>query len=72
MNSDRDVRLEDEACDRSLSINCFLMPWFKHFDKEWIEKYAAAFRKVIENHEQLLESDEHKAQGGRWYGATNQ
>ena len=71
-NCDRDVRLEDAECDRCMSINCILMPWFKHFDKEWIEKYAQAFRKVVENHEQLLEADEHKAQGGRWYGATNQ
>jgi len=69
--NDRDVRLDDEKCKPSESICCFSVPWFKHFDKEWIEAYAAAFRKVIENHEQLLESDTDKAQSGRWYGSTN-
>ena len=32
-------------------------PWFKHFDKKWIEAYAAAMKKVIDNHAQLLEKD---------------
>ena len=49
----------------------FSIPWFKHFDKEWIERYAAAFRKVVENHQQLLDADAQAAQGGRWYGFDN-
>lgn len=69
--NDHDVREEDAACEPSESIYCFTVPWFKHFDKEWIETYAAAFRKVIENHEQLLEGDLDKTQGGRWYGTEN-
>lgn len=69
--SDRDVRIDDELCKRSEEIDCFSLPWFKHFDREWIDKYAAAFRKVVENHDQLLETDEHRKQGGRWYGTDN-
>lgn len=68
--TDRDVREDDEKCDPSIERHCFSVPWFKHFDKEWIERYAAAFRKVIENHEQLLEEDAART-GGRWYGLTN-
>ena len=69
--NDRDVRLDDDKCKPSENKYCFLVPWFKHFDKEWIEKYAAIFRKVVENHEQLLENDKEKSQGGRWYGMEN-
>ena len=70
--NDRDVRLDDDKCAPSESVYCFLVPWFKHYDKEWIEKYAAIFRKVIENYDQLLEKDDKKAQGGRWYGTENE
>ena len=70
--NDRDVREEDDRCKPSESIYCFAVPWFKHFDKQWIERYAAAVRKVIENHEQLLMNDSDKSQGGRWYGMENQ
>ena len=66
-----DVRQDDEKCRPSEEKLCFSVPWFKHFDKEWIERYAAAFRKVIENHQQLLDADAREAQGGRWYGFDN-
>ncbi len=69
--NDRDIRVDDEALKRSEEYECFSIPWFKHYDKEWIEKYAGALRKVIENHEQLLEGDENRKQGGRWYGMEN-
>jgi len=29
------------------------------------------YRKVIENHMDLLENDAKEAQGGHWYGAEN-
>jgi perosamine synthetase len=35
----------------------FSIPWFKHYRPEAIEQYAAAFRKVAENHEALLADD---------------
>lgn len=70
--ADRDVREDDKLCDASLEKQCFAIPWFKHLDKEWIDRYVAAFRKVVENHTQLLEGDEVHAQGGRWYGRKNQ
>ncbi|MBQ4137392.1 MAG: aminotransferase class I/II-fold pyridoxal phosphate-dependent enzyme [Clostridia bacterium] len=70
--NDRDVREDDSKCAPSEKMGCFTIPWFKHYDKEWIELYASAFRKVIENHEELLENDNNTAQGGRWYGAENE
>lgn len=68
----RDVREDDGKCSPSETVYCFSVPWFKKFNKEYIEAYAAAFRKVIENHTQLLENDEKSAQGGRWYGTENE
>jgi dTDP-4-amino-4,6-dideoxygalactose transaminase len=35
----------------------FSIPWFKHYRPEIIEQYAAAFRKVTENYQALLEGD---------------
>ena len=70
--NDRDVREDDKYLKPSEERYCFSVPWFKHFDKEWIEAYANAYRKVIENHEQLLEGDADKQQGGRWFGTANE
>jgi len=43
------------------------VPWFKHFRHEIIEEYAAAFRKVAENFETLLEADSgNPAEAGEW------
>ena len=69
--NDRDVRLDDEACRPSETKYCFSVPWFKRFDKKWIEIYASAFRKVSENYAQLLDGDAKAVQGGRWYGTEN-
>ena len=69
--SDRDVREDDKLCAPSVERYCFQVPWFKHFEKEWIEKYAAAFRKVAENYRDLLPGDTDKSAGGRWYGTDN-
>ena len=69
--NDRDVRLDDDKCKPSEDKLCFSAPWFKHFDKEMIELHANAFKKVIENHMQLIEGDTNSAQGGRWYGTEN-
>lgn len=69
---DRDVREDDDKCEPSTRRWCFSVPWFKHYDKEWIETYALAFRKVALNHDQLLEgAAPDKAMGGHWYGFTN-
>ncbi len=73
--NDRDVRELDEACKPSEEKYCFTIPWFKKYDKEWIEKFAEVFKIVVENHEQLLETaekDDRSAQGGQWYGKENQ
>ena len=47
------------------------MPWFKKFDKEWIEAYASVYKKVVENYTELIEGDTDKSQGGRWHGSEN-
>ncbi|MBR5452507.1 MAG: aminotransferase class I/II-fold pyridoxal phosphate-dependent enzyme [Clostridia bacterium] len=69
---DRDARAEDEALKISEERYCFSVPWIKKYDKEWIEKLAAAFRKVVCGYTQLLEEDTKSAQGGRWYGTDNE
>lgn len=72
--SDHDVREFDDACARSESMWCFSVPWFKELNKEWIDRYAAGFRKVIENYRELLEEVKPAPadQEGRWYGTANE
>ena len=69
--AERDVREDDKYWKPSEEKYCVGAPWFKKFDKEWIELYAAVYRKVVENYEDLLESDTDKEQGGRWHGSEN-
>ena len=71
---DRDMVGEDALCRPSEEKYCFSVPWFKHMDKEWIERYAAAYRKVCENYKELVEVDEKIPVDatGRWYGTSNQ
>lgn len=69
--NDRDASLDDDLCNPSNDKDCFTVPRFVKFDKEWIEKYAAAYRKVAESYEELLEGDNDNIPGGRWYGMTN-
>ena len=70
--NDRDLGAMDDACDPSLEKYCFSVPWFIQPEKEWIDRYVAAFRKVIKNHTQLLEADSARDAGGRWYGTGNE
>lgn len=68
----RDVRELDKALTASEQIQCGRIPWFKHFCPEWLDLYAAAFRKVAENYEQLLPlQNQEKIAGGQWYGKVN-
>lgn len=69
--NEHDVREGDASCRPSEEILCFQVPWFKHFDKEWIERYVNAFRKVAAGYKELLVGDNDKSQGGRWYGVAN-
>lgn len=58
-HASRDVR----ELDRSLPVSdrighrVYSIPWFKHFRPQQIEQYAAAYRKVAENYQELLEGD---------------
>jgi dTDP-4-amino-4,6-dideoxygalactose transaminase len=36
----------------------FAVPWFKHFDKEFIEQYATAIKKVANAYKELLPGDQ--------------
>ena len=58
-NSDRDVRLGDADLEISKNIGkyTYSIPWFKKFDKEVIEQYANAFKKVAFNYKELLADD---------------
>ena len=68
-----DVRPMDEACKPSETKLCFSIPWFKHFDREWIEKYANAYKKVVLNYAELLETGTQTCdQNGHWYGMSNE
>ena len=69
--ADRDVREDDKFLKPSENKCCVGVPWFKHLDKEWIDLYAEAYKKVIRNYKQLLEGDVDKTQGGRWHGSDN-
>jgi hypothetical protein len=60
-----------ESLEASEDIACISAPWFKHYDKEWIDRYAEVFFKVARNYTQLLEDDLNKKQGGIWYGAES-
>lgn len=58
-----------QGCEESVNRYCFSIPWFKHYEPEWIEKCADAFRKVSENYQELLKIDTVKEYvGGRWFG----
>ncbi len=36
----------------------FEVPWFKHFQKKEIDQHILAYRKVVENHQELLADDD--------------
>lgn len=71
--ADRDVTAEDCLCDPSTRCWCFSIPWFKHFDKEWIETYASAFRKVAMYYAGMTQTEKaEREMSGHWYGFTNE
>jgi len=67
--AERDVRELDKALPVTESIEIFSVPWFKKCDRESIEMYANAFRKVAENYKELLEKapKRRKSADGRWF-----
>jgi dTDP-4-amino-4,6-dideoxygalactose transaminase len=58
-NSTCDVRQAAGSLPISEGIGArvYAIPWFKHYRPEVIREYAEAFRKVAENHQQLLADD---------------
>lgn len=69
--SERDVREDDKYLSPSDEKFCISAPWFKHCDKEWIDRYAAVYKKVADNYKELIDGDVDKTQGGRWHGTDN-
>ena len=68
----KDDVADDEALDVSLKKECISVPWFKNLNKEWIERYAQVYKKVVENYQELLEEDLNKNKiEGIWYGAES-
>lgn len=63
-----DVRVTDADLPVSAAIHgrAFSLPWFKHFKPEIIDQYANAFKKVIENYQELLPGDIDTIQTGSW------
>ena len=70
--SGRNLKELDKLCKPSEEIQCFSIPLFKHFVPEEIDKCVNAIKKVVENHQQLLELDKKDNQGGRWFGTENE
>jgi len=69
--TERDVRELDEAVKASEGIPCISIPWFVKFLPEYIEKYAAGFKKVSENYKDLLALEGKKEIDGHWYNPVN-
>jgi len=68
--AERDVRALDTGLEHSEAVGqrTFGLPWFKHFRPEIIDEYIAAFRKVIERHEELLPGDPGNPPNlGKWF-----
>ena len=69
-NSTRDVRQYkgDLPVSESIGARTYSIPWFKHFRPEIIDQYADAFRKVAENHQELLADDKGNPENiGGWH-----
>lgn len=56
-NSNRDVREGPGSLPITEAMQgwCYSIPWFKHYRPQVIEEHAAAFRKVAENADKLLQ-----------------
>lgn len=69
-NSDRDLRQPSGSLpvtERTGEL-IYCVPWFKHYRPAIIEEYAAAFRKVAEQHALLLKDDPgNPANIGGWH-----
>ena len=57
--ADKDVREMDKDLEVSENIGkrTYNIPWFKKFDKEIIDQYVNAFKKVCANYKELLADD---------------
>lgn len=65
--SDRDLRQPKGSLPVTEGMNdlCYSIPHFKKFVPALIEQHAAAYRKVAENYESLLEGDRHTGVQGQ-------
>lgn len=68
MTPKADDGIIDAALAPSDRVDCVSVPWFKHFDREWLDLYIAAYEKVVANYKDLLPGDENRVDG-QWYGS---
>lgn len=47
-----------------INARAIIIPWFKHFRKDVIDRYVAAYKKVIDHHAELLDGDTHETFDG--------
>lgn len=69
-HSDRDLRQSEGSLPISegIGVRTFAVPWFKQYRPEIMEEHAAAFKKVVENHRDLLPGDKgNPKQLGAWH-----
>lgn len=57
---------QDLPVSSKLSQRIFQLPYMKHFDKELIDQYIAAIKKVCANYTDLLEGDTNKEVKASW------
>ena len=68
--TDRDLRQPPGSLPVSegIAARTYSIPWFKHYRPAIIEEHAAAFRKVADNHKELLKDDPGDPPGlGGWH-----
>lgn len=53
----------------SINDRIIQLPWFKHFDKDMIDKYVEAFEKVASNYQSLLADDKKTHESGGYSSA---
>ncbi len=67
-HSERDLRQPPGSLPiaEQIGSKVYLIPWFKHYRPEWIERHAEAFRKVALHADELLVDDPGNGSLGGW------
>lgn len=68
----RDTRALDKDLKVAEALMPTSMPYFRKLMPEYIDLYVDAFRKVMDNVDQLLDLDVKQGKIGRWFGIENE